>query len=159
MLKRLLFQPFPPRTDFGLLILRVVAFAPLFLKHGTEKIFRYSQMAQHFPNPLHIGVVPSLTFAMVSDSICSVLLILGLATRWAALITFVNIFVAWAFVHHFVLFGPQGDHGEVIVLYLAAAAALFFAGAGRFSLDRLIAGLIAGRSAAASEERQHVSAD
>lgn len=155
MLKRLLFQPFPPRTDFGLLILRVVAFAPLFLKHGTEKLFRFQHMAQHFPNPLHIGAAPSLTFALISDGICSALLILGLATRWAALITFVNIFVAWAFVHHFVLFGPQGDHGEVIVLYLAAAATLFFAGAGRFSLDRFIAG----RSTVRSKLRQHVSAD
>jgi putative oxidoreductase len=155
MLKRLLLQPFPPQTDFGLLVLRVFAFLPLFLKHGTEKLFRFSQMAHHFPNPLHIGAVPSLTFAMVSDGICSVLLILGLATRWAALIPFINIFVAWAFVHHFVLFGPQGDHGEVIVLYLAAAAALFFTGAGRFSLDRLIAS----RSAAAKRLRQHVSAD
>lgn len=155
MLKRLLFQPFPPRTDFGLLILRVVAFAPLFLKHGTEKLFRFQHMAQHFPNPLHIGAAPSLTFALISDAICSVLLILGLGTRWAALITFVNIFVAWAFVHHFVLFGPQGDHGEIIVLYLAAAATLFFAGAGRFSLDHLIAG----RSAVRSNQRQHVSAD
>ncbi len=155
MLKRLLFKPFPPQTDFGLLILRVVAFLPLFLKHGTEKLFRFAHMAQHFPNPLHIGAVPSLSFALISDGICSVLLILGLATRWAALITFVNVFVAWAFVHHFALFGPQGEHGEVIVLYLAAAAALFFAGAGRFSLDRLITG----RSAVARGQRQHVSAD
>lgn len=83
------------------------------------------------------------------------MLILGLATCWAALITFVNIFVAWAFVHHFVLFGPQGDHGEVIVLYLAVAATVFFAGAGRFSLD----GLITGRRAVANEQRQQVSAD
>lgn len=155
MLKRMLFRPFPPRTDLGLLILRVAAFAPLFLKHGTEKIFRFSHMAQHFPNPLHIGAVPSLTFALLSDGICSVLLIFGLATRWAALIPFVNIFVAWAFVHHFALFGPQGDHGEVIVLYLAAAATLFFAGAGRFSLDYLIAG----RSGVTSKLKQHVSAD
>jgi len=155
MLKRLLFQPFQPRTDFGLLILRVVAFTPLFLKHGTEKLFRFQHMAQHFPNPLHIGAAPSLTFALISDAICSVLLFLGLATRWAALITFVNIFVAWAFVHHFVLFGPQGDHGEVIVLYLAAAATLFFAGAGRFSVDRLIVG----RSGVRGRLRQHVSAD
>jgi putative oxidoreductase len=159
MLKRLLFQPFPPRTDFGLLILRVVAFAPLFLRHGTEKLFGFQHMAHHFPNPLHIGATPSLTFALISDAICSVLLIFGLATRWAALITFVNIFVAWAFVHHFALLGPQGDHGEVIVLYLAAAATLFFAGAGRFSLDGIIAHVIARRSTARSGQRQHMSAD
>jgi hypothetical protein len=25
----------------------------------------------------------------------------------------------YGFVHHFVIFGPQGDHGELMLLYLA----------------------------------------
>src|SRR5580658_778113 len=110
MLKRLLLlKAIPTKVDCGLLALRIMVVVPLFLKHGTEKLFRFQHMAQHFPNPLHIGVVPSLLFATLSDGICSLLILLGLATRWAALICFINIFVAWGFVHHFGLFGPQGD--------------------------------------------------
>jgi len=136
--KLLLLKAVPASQDAGLLVLRLIAVTPLLLKHGLEKIFTFSQMAQHFPDPLGIGAVPSLVFAMISDAICTALLILGLATRWAALITFINVFVAWAFVHHFQFFGHEGDHGELIVVYLGVMATLLVAGAGRFSIDGLL---------------------
>jgi putative oxidoreductase len=136
MLSRFLRLDFLPRSqDCGLLALRLGVAIPLFLKHGTEKLFRFHSMAAHFPNPLHIGVLPSLIFATIADGICMPLLVMGLATRWAALWSFVNLFVALAFVHHFMVFGPRGDHGELIVLYLAAMLALFIAGPGKYSID------------------------
>ena len=125
----------PANTDLGLLLLRLTTITPLFMKHGIEKVFTFSQMAAHFPDPLHIGPVPSLVFAMISDSICTLLMIFGLATRWAAAIVFVNILVAWAFVHHFEFSGHAADHGELIVLYLGVTLTLFFSGPGRYSLD------------------------
>jgi putative oxidoreductase len=82
--------------------------------------------------------VPSLALALVGDVVCSLLLILGLATRWAALFSFLNIFAAWGLVHHFLFFGHASDHGELIALYLGSMLALFLAGPGRFSLDHLI---------------------
>jgi putative oxidoreductase len=130
-----LLSAIPRKVDCGLLALRLTAAIPLFLKHGTEKLFRFQHMAAHFPNPLYVGVLPSLLFATLSDGICSLLVMIGLATRWAALICFINIFVALVFVHHFLIFGPQGDHGELMLLYLAAMAALFLSGAGRYSVD------------------------
>ena len=63
-----------------------------------------------------------------------------MATRWAAFISLVNIFVAWALVHHFAFFGHQQDHGELIVLYLCAMLTLFLSGAGCYSLDHLLIG-------------------
>ena len=72
-------------------------------------------MSQHFPNPLHIGPVPSLIFALTSDAICSILVLFGLGTRWAALLIFANIFVAWSFVHRSQFFGRGADHGEAVV--------------------------------------------
>jgi putative oxidoreductase len=115
--------------------LRLSTALPLFLKHGTEKLFRFHFMAGHFPDPLHIGVIPSLLFATLSDGICTLLLMMGLATRWAALVIFINLFVALAFVHHFAIFGPQGDHGEIMMLYLGAMLTLFLAGGGKYSVD------------------------
>jgi putative oxidoreductase len=126
----------PATFDWGLLGLRIWFGLSLFLKHGWEKPTNFAQMAHHFPNSLHVGPVPGLLFALISDAICSILVMLGLATRWAALWSFVNIFIAWSFVHHFQLFGKGADHGEAIVLYLGGFLALLIMGPGRFSLDR-----------------------
>ena len=76
--------------------------------------------------------------AALADGICTLLLILGLFTRWASFILFVNVFVAWALVHHFALLGKGNDHGELIVLYLGGCVALFFLGAGKYSLDAVL---------------------
>ncbi len=133
--KLLLLKAMPAKTDAGLLALRLFVGVPLLLHHGLEKLFGFSRMAAHFPNPLHIGVVPSLLFATLSDGICSVLLVLGLATRWAALVVFINIFVVFAVAHHFSFFGRGGAEGEMLVLYLGAMIALFLAGAGKYSID------------------------
>ena len=139
MMKRLFAgQLFPSATDVGILVLRVVVGIALFLRHGVEKLAHFSTMAAHFPNPIHIGAVPSLVIALISDSICSLLVVVGLATRWAALFSCCNMAVALAFVHHFQFFGPKGDHGELIVVYLGSMAALFFTGGGRYSVDHWI---------------------
>ena len=129
----------PPRVDAGLLILRLLAGASLFLKHGWEKPTHFAAMAAHFPDPIHLGPTPSLFIALVSDVICAVLAMAGLATRWAALIVVTNVGVAWSLVHHFGFFsGPDADHGEVCFLYIAVFLTLSVTGAGRYSLDTLI---------------------
>lgn len=136
--KLLLLKGFPAYPDAALLALRLFTALPLFLKHGTEKLFGFQAMAAHFPDPLHIGAVPSLLFATLSDGVCSLLIVFGLATRWSALIAFVNIGVAWALVHHFAFYGRPGEHGELIVLYLAAMFAIVLAGPGKYSIDGMI---------------------
>lgn len=129
----------PATFDWGLLCLRVCFGLSLFLKHGWEKPTNFARMAEHFPDPLHVGPVPSLLFALISDAICSILVLLGLGTRWAALWSFVNIFIAWSFVHHFQYFGRGADHGEAIVLYLGGLLAIAIMGPGRFSFDSKLA--------------------
>ena len=124
----------PRRIDCALLLLRIWLGGTLFLKHGLEKLTGFSQMAAHFPNPLHIGVIPSLVFALISDAICSILIVVGVATRLAALIVAVNTAVAFVFVHHSRFFG-QGN-GELPWLYLGGSLALLLSGPGRYSVDR-----------------------
>ena len=139
MLERwLLLKKIPVSSSFGLLILRVSVYGILFLKHGAEKIFTFRQVLPHFKDPIHIGPLPSLIIAMISDGICSLLVILGLGTRWAVAFQFCNLFVAWAFVDHFGLLQKGLQAGEPKLLYMACCLALFFAGAGRYSLDALI---------------------
>lgn len=91
-------------TSIGLLILRVVAGLSLFLKHGREKLMGYSTMVQHFPNPIHIGAHASLAYALLSDGICSVLVVVGLATRPAAFIILMNVLTVFFLVHHAAFF-------------------------------------------------------
>jgi putative oxidoreductase len=136
--KLLLLKSIPVSQDAGLLALRLIAVTPLLLKHGLEKLFGFSHMTAYGMDPIHIGPVPTLLYATFADGICTVLIILGLGTRWAAVISFINLGVAWAFMHHFVFFGPRGDHGELIVLYIAVMVTLFLAGAGKYSIDALL---------------------
>jgi putative oxidoreductase len=133
---------FPERTQAGLALLRVCTGVTLFLRHGLEKQpAHWTQFMAHFPNPIGIGSHPSFFIAFFSDFVCGILLIIGLGTRWAAAFSFANIFVAWAFVHHFAFLskGPGSDHGELIVLYLGALLTLLIAGPGAPSIDRLLA--------------------
>jgi putative oxidoreductase len=121
--------------DLGLLALRLTVPTSLFLRHGIEKIQHFHAMSAHFPNPLHIGPLPSFAFAFIADAVCMPLLVFGIATRWAALWSFINLFIAWAFVHRFLFFGRGADHGELIVVYLGVMLTLLIAGPGKYSFD------------------------
>lgn len=120
--------------DLGLLALRLIVPTSLFLKHGLEKFQHFQAMSAHFPNPLHIGPVPSLIFALIADGICMPLLALGVLGRPAALWELINLFVAWAFIHHFQFFGRGSDHGELVFAYMSVMLTLFIAGPGKYSL-------------------------
>lgn len=127
-------------SEVGLAILRIGTGAALFLRHGWEKQpMHWAQFMAHFPDPVHIGSRPSFFIAFVSDFVCSLLLVLGVATRWAALFCFCNILVAWALVHRFAFFGhgAAGEHGEVMVLHLIALLTLVLTGSSALSISSL----------------------
>lgn len=122
-------------TGIGLLVLRFAGLC-LFLKHGLEKLTGYSTMVQHFPNPLHVGPHFGLAFALVSDGICSMLVLLGLATRPAAAWILINLLTAFFFVHHAAFFSQS--HVELVALYIVVFAAIVFTGPGYLSIDALL---------------------
>lgn len=128
----------PTGIDVTLLILRVWAGLLLFVQHGLVKITHFSQMSGHFPNPIHIGPLPSLLFATLSDGICSLLVAFGIATRYAALIVVINLTTAFLLVHHMALSGPHS--GEIPLLFVGVFLALVITGAGRFSVDAVFSG-------------------
>ena len=141
MIRRLLDAPFVPKNiDLGLLFLRVGTGLILFTRHGWEKVSILSLTNPKFPSVLGLGHTPTWIMAMLSDGIFSLLLILGIGTRWIALYSFTEIFVAWAVVHHFTFLGksPGADHGELIALYLSAFLALMVTGGGRYSVDAIL---------------------
>jgi putative oxidoreductase len=143
MIGRILNAKFLPKgsADVQLLVLRVGIGLTLFLKHGWEKVSMLSFANPHFADPLHIGTTPSWIFATITDGICSLLIVLGVGTRWLSALCFFNIFVAWALMHHFTFFGKgqSTDHGELIVQYLVTFLVLLIGGGGRYSVDGVLA--------------------
>lgn len=122
-------------TSIGLLILRV-AFGGMMMVHGVQKVMGFNEMADRFPDPLGMGSQLSLISAIGSEVGCSLLLVLGLGTRVAAL--------PLAFTMIIALFVVHGDDPwqkkELAAVYLAVYATILFTGAGQFSLDQLLWG-------------------
>lgn len=124
----------PQSIDLGLLLLRVWLGMSLFVRHGIEKVFGFSDMLTHFPDPLHIGAFPSLVFATLSDGICSILIILGLFTRLSSVVVMINLFVIFTFLRGFSFVGD----GQLVYVYLGGYIAIFVSGAGKYSIDFLL---------------------
>ena len=123
----------PRSADLALLILRLWHGAMLLLLHGWGKATGFSSLAEKFADPFGIGKTPSLVLAIFGEVVCTVLLVLGLYTRVAALGAGATMATAFWFAHGGRLTG-QGN-GELAFLFLGVFLALFFAGAGRYSLD------------------------
>ena len=133
-MKNFLHLNFLPRsTDLALLVLRVCLGGSLLWLHGRGKLTGFSEMAAGFSDPLGIGSQTSLVLAILGEVLCAVLIVLGAFTRVAALGAAITMGVAFFLVHGGQLSG-QGN-GELAFVYLTVFAALFFSGAGRFSVD------------------------
>ncbi len=128
-----------PRIDLGLLVLRVVV-GIVFAAHGAQKLFvfgiagvsgAFAQMGAPLPEitgPL-IGVV---------ELFGGLALIAGLLTRLAAIGLVLDMLGAIVLVHATAgFFAPKGV--EFVLTLGAGAATLALTGAGRYSLDHLIA--------------------
>jgi putative oxidoreductase len=120
-------------TSAGLLVLRLFVGLGIFIKHGIEKLTGYSTMVHHFPHLMHIDPHLGLAFATLSDGICSLLLVVGLAARPAALVCLINLTVAFLFVHHAGFL--TNDHTELVFMYIGALLTLLITGPGTYSAD------------------------
>jgi putative oxidoreductase len=133
MMKFLHLNFIPRSADLALLLLRVWHAGALLLLHGWGKLTNFSGMADKFADPFGIGKTPSLVLAVGGEVVCTVLLVLGLFTRLAALGAAATMATAFWFVHKGQLSGPMS--GEMAFLFLGVFLALFISGAGKYSLD------------------------
>lgn len=118
--------------DVGLLLLRLWLGVSMLWLHGWDKLLAAFSGKLSFLDPLGIGEVPSLLLAIFAEVICSVLLILGLFTRWAAVALAFTMGVAFFIVNSAKVTGS----GELAWLYFGGYLVLFVAGAGKFSVDK-----------------------
>jgi putative oxidoreductase len=131
-LLRLSFLPANP--DAGLLLLRLWIGLSMLLLHGWPKLKAWSTMAAQFPDPLHIGHKASLALLLVSEVGGSLLIVLGLFTRFAALMGIISLSVAFFMVHAASLKAGPGS-GELAFIYAAGYVTLLFAGGGHMAVD------------------------
>src|SRR5215475_14590015 len=110
------------RLAFGLLIC---------INHGFEKMLHFGKFEYIFFDPFHIGHRWSLVLAIFAEVFCALLLVLGLFTRFAALVLTINMAVA-AFL---ALKGQTLANHEPALLYLAVFFSILLIGPGRYSVD------------------------
>jgi putative oxidoreductase len=123
----------PSSTDLALLLLRVWLGASLLWLHGLGKIPRLMADEVRFASVAGLSPTVSLALAVVGEVVAPVLLIVGLGTRWAALLSAATMLGAFVVGHGMALSGERS--GELPFMLLAGFLAIVVAGPGRFSLD------------------------
>src|SRR6476620_2038678 len=121
-------------TSFALFIFRLWLGGTKLLNHGLGKLQKFGSLAPDFADPFGIGHKASLGLVVFAEVIASILLIVGFATRFAALVLAINIGVAFFLVHKLSLSG--GHSGELAFIYLAGYVLLLIAGPGKISVDQ-----------------------
>lgn len=122
------------RGSLGLLLLRVLS-GVFMLTHGVGKLGALLGPGPiQFPDPIGLGAATSLVLAVFAEFLCSILLILGLGTRLAAIPLLITMLVAGLIVHAADPFAGK----ELALLYAVAFAAIALLGPGRYSIDNLL---------------------
>lgn len=125
---------YPNNVSTALLILRVVI-GFFMLTHGWGKMQTlFSGEQIQFADPIGLGATFSLVLAVFAEVLCSILLIIGLGTRLAAIPLLITMLVAAFIVHANDGFGKQ----EFALLYAVIYLTIGMIGAGKYSLDYLI---------------------
>jgi len=125
--------------DYLLLVGRVLL-GWLFLAAGYGKLTGIAGTIGYFPN---LGMSPPgfwAWFAGFAEVILGVALILGIATRYAALATFVWVLVATVIAHRYWTYPAAAQAAQYNnflknIAIMGGALCLFVTGPGRFSLD------------------------
>lgn len=115
------------RLTFGLLIC---------IYYGFDKLKNFGHLQYVFPEPIHIlGHLWTLVLVIFAEVFCALLLVLGLFTRFAALVLFIEMTVALFLVHRGHVPFLNGSVHEQVFLYFAAFLAILMVGPGRISVD------------------------
>ncbi|WEY41135.1 MULTISPECIES: DoxX family protein [Paraburkholderia] len=121
-------------NDIALLFLRVSASVLLLIVHGLPKVRHYASEAAAIEDPFHFGKRLTIAFAIFAEVVCPVLVILGVATRLAALPVMAVTAIALLRVH------PEWtvEQGQFAWMLLILFGTIAIGGAGHYSLAALL---------------------
>lgn len=133
-----------PTTVDSLLLVARILIGYIFVLGGWGKLMGLAGFATYLAEH---GVPASYAFAVLGaavEFIGGLVLMAGLATRYAVLLIIVFTLVATGIAHRFWEFEAPARHAQAIsfnknMAMIGGLLALFVAGPGRFSIDRLLA--------------------
>jgi putative oxidoreductase len=114
------------------LLLRLGVGGLMLFGHGIKKALRYATLSETFSDPLGIGAIHSLNLAIFAEVVCAAMVMIGLATRVAA----VNVAGTMAVAAFIVHANDPWPKPELAVAYLVPFLVIALTGPGRFSIDR-----------------------
>jgi|SRR5580704_13824159 len=112
-------------------LLRVTFGALMFFNHGLVKLNKFSEMQNAFFDPFHIGHKFSFILVLFSEVVCAILLVIGLCTRIAAFVLFVEMLIVVFLFHK----GQPIAEFEIAILHLSVYFSLLLIGPGKISVD------------------------
>ena len=131
--KLFLMKFYDTEINIAILILRCFV-GVMMLTHTIDKMENFSTIAENFPTPFGINSWVGLTFITIAELGCSIMIIVGIATRLACFIMILAMSTAAFFTFPvFIL-----KQSELAMMYLAIYIVLFILGGGRYAIDRLI---------------------
>ena len=119
------------KSDLGLALLRILP-SVMLLTHGIPKFQKLLAGDFEFGDPIGIGPAPSLFLTVLAEFVCSILLIIGYKTRWAAVPPAIVMLVAGFIVHS----ADPFDVKEKAFLFLSFFLVIILLGPGRYSIDK-----------------------
>jgi putative oxidoreductase len=122
-------------NDLGLLFLRVTVAGVMLVSHGWGKLMSFGEKYAMFPDPLGVSSPVSMALAVGAEVFCSAAIILGLGTRLAAIPLAFTMVIAMFVIHA----DDPWQKKEFAFMYLLPFLTLVCTGAGRFSLDAILA--------------------
>jgi putative oxidoreductase len=99
----------------------------LFLLHGMQKLFSGN-----------FELISLIGLAGIIEFLGGILIVLGLFTKSAALISGIEMLIAYFYAHFPQGFNPLTNQGELALLFFLAFLILFSNGSGKFSLEKAI---------------------
>ncbi len=122
------------KLNLTFLLFRLAA-GGLMLTHGISKFsMLFGSEPIQFPDPLGVGVITSLALTVFAEVLCALLIMIGLATRFASASLLITMLVAAFIFHADDPFGRQ----ELPLLYATMYFVIAMTGAGKFSIDNWI---------------------
>lgn len=119
--------------DIGLLVFRLLFGLTMLVGHGLPKLMSFSEKSQTFPDYIGVGSTISLCLAIGAEVICALLLIIGFKTKYVVIPLAITMGVAF-FIHHG---ADPFNQKELAFMYLIGYIALYFTGAGKYSVDKV----------------------
>jgi len=116
-------------ADAGLLLFRTGLSLSVFIAHGVPKISNILNDNWDFPDPVGLGPEPGLILSAGAESVCALLIALGIWTRLSTLpLIFTMVIATWV-----INAGAPFIQQEKSFVYLLGWCLLLFTGPGKYT--------------------------